>query len=153
MRWIDTLADRSEPWVALVGRLLMAVLFLMAGMDQIGHFSGFIEKLAADGIPVMLAALVFWFLLLSGLFLALGLLTRPTALAMAGFTLASGIIAYGDLAEPTDMLMLLKNVSLTGGYLVIFAHGAGRLSMDAWIARLSAKLEAARAAREAARDG
>lgn len=136
---MQRLAVRFDAPLALIARLLLSVLFLMAGLAQIGDVRGFAETLARDGVPMVLGGLVFWFLILSGLLQILGAATRPVALAQSGFCLASGLMAYGDLAEPTDMTMLLKNVSLTGGYLMLALHGPGRYSVDAWLARREEK--------------
>lgn len=129
---MERLAAKLDAPLTLLARVLMSVLFLMAGLAQIGDVRGFAERLAQDGVPVVLGGLVFWFLILSGLMLILGAATRLVALAQSGFCFLSGLLAYGDLAEPTDMTMLLKNVSLTGGFLVLALHGPGRYSIDGW---------------------
>ncbi|TDK50693.1 DoxX family protein [Antarcticimicrobium luteum] len=131
---MERLAERLDAPLSLIARILLSVLFLMAGLAQIGDVRGFAERLAQEGVPIMLGGLVFWFLILSGLLLILAAATRPVALGQSGFCLASGLLAYGDLAEPTDMTMLLKNISLTGGYLALALHGPGRYSFDAWLA-------------------
>lgn len=128
----ERLLKRFDGAIALLARILMSVLFLLAGMAQVGHVKSFTESLAADGIPIVLGGLVFWFLILSGLLLVLGAATRLVALAQAGFCLLSGLMAYADLAEPTDMIMLLKNIALTGGFLFVALHGPGRYSIDHW---------------------
>lgn len=133
--WIDRLAQRLDPLLSLLARILMAGLFLMAGLSKIGDVRGFTEELAADGVPIVLGGLVFWFLILSGLLLILGWLTRPVALLQAGFCITSGLLAYADLAQPTDMVMLLKNIALTGGFLFVFLHGPGTISVDARLAK------------------
>lgn len=139
---MDCLAARYDAPITLLARLLMATLFVMAGMEAALDFMAFGTRLEADGVPFIATGLVFWFLILSGLGLALGLQTRLLGLAMAGFSLTSGLIAYGDLAEPTDMVMLLKNIALTGGYLFVALHGAGAWSLDAARARHKAGVTA-----------
>jgi putative oxidoreductase len=134
---IDRLIARFDAPLSLLARLLMATLFLMAGVAQIGDVRGFAQGLAADGVPIVLGGLVFWVLILGGLLTLLGWATRLVALVLAGFCMLSGVMAYADLAEPTDMLMLLKNIALSGGFLALALHGPGAWSMDAWIARLS----------------
>jgi len=131
---MEEIVHRLDAPLALIARLLLATLFVMAGMDAAMDFQAFSARLQADGIPNYLSGFVFWFILLSGLGLALGVQTRLLALAMAGFTFLSGIIAYGDLVQPTDMLLLLKNISLTGGYLFVFLHGPGAWSIDSRLA-------------------
>lgn len=132
---MENLAARFDAPLTLLARVLMSVLFLMAGLAQIGDVRGFAEGLAQDGVPIVLGGLVFWFLIISGFLMLIGAATRLVALAQAGFCMLSGILAYGDLAQPTDMTMLLKNISLTGGYLVMALHGPGRYSVDAWLAK------------------
>lgn len=132
---MDRLAHRLDAPATLVARLLLATLFVMAGLDAAMHFDAFSARLQADGVPVVATGAVFWFLLLAGLGMALGLATRLLALAMAGFSLVSGVIAYGDLAEATDLTFLLKNISLSGGYLMCALHGPGAWSLDAVFGR------------------
>jgi putative oxidoreductase len=132
---MENLAARFDAPLTLLARVLMSVLFLMAGLAQIGDVRGFAEGLAQDGVPIVLGGLVFWFLIISGFLMLIGAATRWVALAQAGFCMLSGILAYSDLAQPTDMTMLLKNISLTGGYLVMALHGPGRYSVDAWLAK------------------
>ncbi len=139
----DRLIERFDAVLSLVARLLMATLFLLAGMAQIGHVKSFTETLANDGIPVVLGGLVFWFLILSGVLLVLGAATRLVALAQAGFCLLSGLVAYADLADSMDMIMLLKNIALTGGFLFVALHGPGRYSIDHWRRQLAARSESA----------
>lgn len=83
---------------------------------------------------------MFWLLVLTGLGLALGIQTRLLGLAMARFSLFSGPIAYGDLTEPTDRVMLLKNIALTGGIPFVALHGPGAWSLDTAMARHKARL-------------
>lgn len=128
---IEALLTRLEPFLSLVGRALMAQLFLMAGLSQIGNVKGFAEGLAADGVPIIIGGLVFWFLLFSGFLLLIGAATRLVAVAMAGFSMVSGILAYADLGQSTDLLMLMKNIALTGGFLFVALHGPGAWSVDA----------------------
>lgn len=132
---MDELAARFDAPICLFARLLMATLFEMAGMDAAMDFEAFGNRLAADGVPFVASGLVFWFLILSGLGLALGIKTRLLSLVMAGFSMISGLMAYADFAEPTDMVMLLKNIALTGGFLFVALHGAGAWSLDGAITR------------------
>ncbi|MCB1350094.1 MAG: DoxX family protein [Maritimibacter sp.] len=136
---MDRLLARFDGALTLVARLFMALLFLMAGVDGIVHMEIFQAKLTGDGLPALIYAPVVWFLIIAALMLAFGLKTRWVALLMAGFSLASGLLDYTDFGQDTDMVMLLKNIALTGGYLFVALHGAGRLSVDAAMARHAAR--------------
>ncbi|MBK1636585.1 DoxX family protein [Rhodovulum adriaticum] len=125
------LAQWLDPYVTLLGRVLLAALFLLASLSNAPDLAGFGEKLAGEGTSAMLAGPVFYLQLFGGLAMVLGLWTRPVALALAAFCIGSALISYADLDAPTDMVMLLKNIALTGGFLYVFAHGAGAISLDA----------------------
>ena len=128
-------ADRLSPVIALVARLLMASLFLMAAASNIGDLAGFADFLEKGGVPGALAGPVFYFQVLGGIALVLGFQTRAVALAFAGFCITSGLWFYRDYADPVVVTLLLKNIALTGGYLFVFLHGAGPISLDARLAR------------------
>lgn len=129
------LSPRLTALAALLARLLLATLFLLAGAEAGADLPAFGARLAADGLPAELSGFVFYFLIGAGLAMVAGLQMRLVALAMAGFCLASGAIAYGDLAQPTDMVMLLKNIALSGGYGFAALYGPGAWSLDGWLAR------------------
>jgi putative oxidoreductase len=135
---MDQLAARFDAPLALLARILMAVLFVMAGLDAVMKMEAFTARLVADGLPSWSFTPVFWFLIITALFLMLGFKTRWVGLLMAGFSFTSGMIDYADFQQPTDMVMLLKNIALTGGYLFVALHGAGRWSIDAAMERYKA---------------
>lgn len=128
---MDTILERYNAPLALLARVLMAVLFFMAGLHAVMTMDSFTARLVSDGLPSWFFTPVFWFLILSALSLMLGFKTRWVALAMAGFTILSGLLDYTKFDQPTDMVMLLKNISLTGGYLFAALHGPGKWSIDA----------------------
>jgi putative oxidoreductase len=69
-----------------------------------------------------------------GIAILLGVLTRLTALALAGFCVLSGVIFHGG-DDPMQQILLMKNLAMAGGFLVLAARGAGAFSIDARIAR------------------
>lgn len=112
----------------LVGRVLLSILFLVAGFGKLTGAEGFAGALGGMGFPAPLAMayLVGAFEMLGGLAVLLGFLTRPAALLLALFCVAAGILAH-----LTDSTALLKNLSLAGGFLALAASGAGAFSLDA----------------------
>lgn len=124
--------------LALAGRLLLAVLFVSAGVSKIGGFAGTAGYIGSVGLPAptLLAALTIVLEIGAGLALALGLFTRWAALALAGFTLLASVIFHAYWAVPAEQqmvqqLMFMKNIAIVGGLLFIAAWGAGQLSVDA----------------------
>jgi putative oxidoreductase len=124
--------------LSLIGRVLIAALFIPAGFGKIAGFAGTAQYIASKGLPAseVLAMLAIVAELGGGLALLVGLFTRWAALALAGFTLVAGIIFHNYWALPADQqmiqqLMFMKNIAITGGLLALAAFGAGAWSIDA----------------------
>ena len=122
----------------LVGRILLAALFIPAGLSKITGFAGTAGYIASKGLPLpeVGAAIAIAVEVLAGLALLFGFGTRVAALALAVFTLAATFIFHNFWARPADQvmmqqLMFMKNIAVVGGLLVLAAHGAGRFSVDA----------------------
>ncbi len=123
--------------LSLIGRLLLAFLFIPAGISKISGFEGTVGYIASVGLPLPIVAAAGTIALEigAGLMLAVGWKTRWAALALAAFTLLATIIFHNFWAMPADkafvqQLMFFKNIAVVGGLLVVAAFGAGRLSLD-----------------------
>lgn len=115
----------------LVARILLAVLFLMAGTGKLADVSGFAGYMASGGVPAFLAWPVVLFEILGGLAMLVGLFTRPVALALGAFTLLAGILYHYVPADQGQMTHFLKKLAITAGFLLVAAEGAGKWSVDA----------------------
>ncbi len=130
--------DTLQSPLALVGRVLLALMFVMAGFSKIAGFAGTVGYMQSKGLPAaeVLAALTVVLEIGGGLAIMLGLYTRWAALALAAFTLLATLIFHNFWAMPAEQqmmqqLMFMKNLSVIGGLLVVAALGAGRASFDA----------------------
>lgn len=124
--------------LALLGRILLALIFITSGFGKIGGFEGVVGYIASKGLPMasVLAALTILVELGGGLAVAAGFMTRWVALALAVFSLLAGLIFHAYWAVPADQVMNMqinfwKNVSIAGGFLVLAAFGPGAISVDA----------------------
>ena len=124
--------------LALVGRLLMALLFLPAGVSKISGFAGTVGYIASKGMPMptVAAAIAIIVEVVAPIALIAGFGTRWAALVLAGFTVVATFIFHNFWAMPADQvmmqqLMFFKNIAVVGGLLTLAAHGAGAWSMDA----------------------
>lgn len=124
--------------LSLIGRLLIALLFLPAGIMKIAGFEGTVGYIASKGLPLPeVGALIAIVVEVGGgLALIAGLGTRVTALVLALFTLVASIFFHNFWAVPADQffvqqLMFFKNIAVVGGLLVLASHGPGAWSLDA----------------------
>lgn len=126
----DSLFDKTKAPLDLVGRVFLSVIFIVAGYGKIGGYEGTVGYMESMGVPGALLPLVILAELGGGIALLIGLLTRPVAIALAGFCVISGVIFHGG-ADQMQQIMLMKNFAIAGGLLVLAANGAGAWSVDA----------------------
>jgi len=117
-------------WTELIGRLLLAQIFLMAGIHKITAYAGTQGYMEAMGVPGMLLPLVILLEVGGGLMLILGWKARWAATAMGIFSLAAAAIFHHNFTDQMQMIMFMKNLSIAGGMFVLAVHGAGVLSLD-----------------------
>lgn len=124
--------------LSLAGRLLLAALFLPAGLAKIGGFAGTVGYIASVGLPLPTLGAILAIVLEvgGGLALLLGFQVRLAALALALFTLVASVVFHAFWSMPADQvmvqqLMFFKNLAVTGGLLLLAAGGAGAWSLDA----------------------
>ena len=98
--------------IALVGRVLLALLFVLAGYSKLTGIAGTAGWFGSIGIPFPTVVAI-------------------PALALAAFTVGATLIAHLDFSDQMQVLLFQKNLSITGGLLVLAAFGAGALSLDA----------------------
>lgn len=120
-----------ESTVLLVARILMPILFIVAGYGKLGDaYAGTQQYMQAMGVPSFLLPLTILLELGGGLAVLFGLLTRTVALFTAGFTLLTALIFHSNFAEGMNQLMFMKNLTIAGGYLLLAVTGPGAFSID-----------------------
>ena len=128
---MNNLFDSVQPYTDVVGRVLIATLFVLAGWGKISAYAGTQAYMQHAGVPGALLPLVILLELGGGLAIIVGLYTRPVALLLAGFSIIAGLLFHGGSPDQMQQSMLLKDIGLAGGFLFLVANGAGRLSIDA----------------------
>lgn len=114
----------------LAGRILMSVIFIMAGFSKIGGYEGTQGYMESVGVPGMLLPLVILLELCGGLVLLIGWKARIMAFLLAGFTLLAAVIFHTNFGDQIQMILFMKNLAIAGGLLFIVAFGAGKWSLD-----------------------
>lgn len=118
--------------VPAIGRLLLAAIFLLSGFGKLADPAGTIGYITASGLPLpMLAyAAAVAVEVGGGLLLVLGFHTRLAALALAGFSVVTGLAFHNAVGDQNQMIHLMKNLAMAGGLLQVAAFGAGAFSVD-----------------------
>ena len=123
--------------LALAGRLLLASLFLPAGISKLTGFAGTVGYITSKGLPMpeVLAALAIVVEIGAGIALLIGFKTRWSALLLALFTLGAAVFFHNYWGVPADQqmvqkLMFTKNLGIAGGLLAMAALGGGALGLD-----------------------
>lgn len=124
--------------VALVGRILLALIFVLAGYKQIWTTTAMVATMASHGIPLpdILAYGAIVLELVGGLMLMVGLYARWVAGAFCLYTFALALIFHAYWAAPAAAARVehgffFGHLSMVGGMLMIVALGAGSWSLDA----------------------
>lgn len=121
----------------LVGRALLGSLFIISGVAKVSASDATLGYIESIGMPYPLLALLGALAVELGLATALvvGLKTRQTALAMAGFSIATAVIFHHQLSDANQQIHFLKNLAIAGGLLQVARLGAGAFSLDALLRR------------------
>lgn len=123
----------STSYIPVIGRALLAAIFLISGVGKLFNPSGTIGYIGAVGLPLpevgyALAVIVE---IGGGLLLIAGYRTRVAAFALAALTFVAAIFFHNDFADQNQFIHFLKNVAIVGGLLQVAIFGAGRVSVDA----------------------
>jgi putative oxidoreductase len=117
----------------LIGRILIAVLFLIAAYNKAKGLTGTTAYFTRLGIPApsVMAPVVIAFEAIAGLLLLAGFKTRLVALTVAVFVVIAALMAHTNFADGNQLNHFLKNLAIAGGLLALFVSGAGAFSVDA----------------------
>jgi putative oxidoreductase len=129
--------NRTTDAAALVGRILLALMFVISGFGKIGAFEDTTVFMARAGIPAVSVLLMLTILveLGGGMAIIVGWKTRQIALVIAVFVAIVTVVFHAFWAAPADQrmvqqLMFMKNMSIIGGLLLLVAFGPGDWALD-----------------------
>lgn len=122
--------DAAAPYLKLVGRVLLAIIFIQSGISKIFGFAGTQTMMESHGVPGILLPLVILTEAGGGLCVLLGLWTRWAALALAGFCVLAAWFFHYQPDDQMQMINFMKNITIAGGFLVLAGSGPGALALD-----------------------
>ena len=119
-----------NPLFSLGGRVMIALIFVLGGLNKIPVIEGMQGYMEAMGVPGILIYPTILFEVGAALAIIVGFQTRIVALLLAGFTLLTAFIFHNQLGDQMQFLLFIKNIAIAGGFLFLVRHGAGELSLD-----------------------
>ena len=123
--------NTTQNFVELLGRILLAALFLIAGLGKIGGYAATQGYMESMGLPGALLPLVIALEVGGALAIIAGWHTRLVAFLLAGFSIVSALVFHSALGDQVQFVMFMKNFSIAGAFLLLVARGAGDWSLDA----------------------
>ncbi len=126
--------NTNRDYAALVARILLSIIFITSGFGKITGFEGTVGYIASKGLPVpqLLAAAAAVIELGGGLLLLIGYKARWAALAIFLFLIPTTLLFHNYWATPGDQgqyINFMKNVTIMGGMLMVWAFGPGRIAV------------------------
>lgn len=122
----------------LIARVLLVLLFLYSGWGKLTGFSGSVAYMSSDGVPFPEVAAIIAVLaeVPAMVLILIGFYTRPLAILLAIYTIGTAFLGHPYWAVPdaqhtNTLLHFYKNISIAGGFLALYAAGAGAFSLDA----------------------
>ena len=143
---IDRGAAAWSDIVCLLGRILIGGIFVQSGFQKLMGLDAFAAGLVRNGIPgtiaQVLAPIGAAVEFVGGLAIVFGLMTRYAAVLMILFVIVATLISHRfwplqGAERRTQAVQFAKNAAIIGGFLFVFATGAGRVSLDRWWRRVA----------------
>lgn len=130
------MSENSQGILALVGRILLSLIFILSAFNKLGNVTGTTGYMAAHGMPAVKFFLVMAvvFELLGGLMVLSGYRARLGAVLLIVFIVPATLIfhnfwAFEGMERQQQMINFLKNISILGGLLVVVGLGPGNIAV------------------------
>ena len=122
--------DKLQALSAPIGRLFLSMIFIFSGFTKITGYAATQGYMESMGVPGMLLPLVIAVELFGGLAILFGFKARFVAILLVGFNIISALLFHQFWIDESQTNPFMKNIAMAGGFLMIFAHGAGAYSID-----------------------
>jgi len=130
---VNNASDTRQASVALIGRVLLSVIFILSGFSKLAAPAMMIGYISSVGLPLPQVALALAVIVEigGGLALIAGYRTRTVAAVLAAFSVFTALAFHNALGDQNQFIHFFKNIAMAGGLLQVVAFGAGRFSLDA----------------------
>lgn len=130
----------------LIARIFLSFIFILSGFGKLADPAQTADMISGAGLPAAtaLAYLAGLFELVAGLAVLVGFQTKIAGFALAVFCVFTGAVFHsGTIAVPgwpeaalgwlntLNQIMMMKNFTLAGAYILLAVAGPGAFSIDA----------------------
>lgn len=116
--------------VQLLGRVMLALIFILAGIGKIMDPAGTSAYMESMGVTSMLLWPSALLELIGGVAIAVGYRTSLAAILLAVFSIVAAVLFHSDFTDKMQMVLFLKNIAMAGGLLLLAAGGTTACSFD-----------------------
>lgn len=114
----------------LAARAMLSIMFIMAGYSKIGGYEGTQGYMESVGVPGILLPVVIALEFLGGIAVLIGYQTRIAAILLGGFTFLAAIVFHSDFSQQMQSILFMKNLAISGAFLLLFVHGPGQWAVN-----------------------
>ena len=117
-------------FIPLVGRILLANIFLTDGINKIPNYENVAEYMFLKGVPEFLLPFAIAFEIVGALAIIIGWRTKFFSLLFFSFCILTAVLFHTPFRSSMDEISFMKNLSVAGGFLFLFLHESGHLSFE-----------------------
>lgn len=116
--------------IQLIARIMLALIFILAGVGKIMDPAGTSGYMEAMGVPSVLLWPTVALEIIGGIALVVGYKTAFAALSLAIFSIAAAVLFHSNFGDKMQMILFMKNIAMAGGLLLLAAGGTTGFSLD-----------------------
>lgn len=116
--------------IQLAGRIMLALIFILAGVGKIMDPAGTTGYMQMMGVPSLLLWPTIALEVLGGIAIAIGFKTQYASFALAGFSVLAAVLFHANFADKMQMILFLKNIAMAGGLLLLATSARTAFSVD-----------------------
>jgi putative oxidoreductase len=105
--------------ILIMGRIMLAAIFVMAGIGKMADLAGTAGYMTAMGVPSLLLYPTIALEIFAGLAIMVGYQVRYAAIALAAFSVIAAILFHSNFADKIQMILFMKNIAMAGGLLIL----------------------------------
>jgi putative oxidoreductase len=120
-----------ENLLDFVGRLMMSAIFIAVGTQQALNLETTRAYMDLHGVMSAFLPVAILLEVAGAVAIVTGYQTRLFAILLAGFSVMTAVLFHGNVADPAEFELFVRDIALAGGMLVLCARGPGDWTLDA----------------------